>query len=342
MNMDVTPDNNAESDSKTKTEDVTPEPQSFKNTFIIGLAALIFGSIGTLGIQHFYPPKPTQSSVVKEPDHHWQEIQNQLQALNQSQQKITEQVLTQQHQIQALKQSTIHPVQPEVTQQALYYLDLAQMNAQWSHNINGSVSLLLAADQILANSAHPNVSNIRLAIHEDLQALEQIPTIDTLGLLTQLSTLEQKISSISLPANTIAPKPVSTEKTTTWRDNLQDNMQQLRGLISIHYQDSSWLEPFNPSYLALLRENIRMSIQQAKLAVVEQHQDLYDVALKSVDTSLYAGFNANTPSTQALLEEVHRLQKAKVAYTLPKLHSYPTLFTQYPSENTSSPAGDAS
>ena len=334
MSMDDVPNDNPKSSStpeEKKNADI-PKPRSLKNTFTIGLVALILGSVATLIIQHFYHPnnRPSPSPTIKS-DYHWQELKNQIQTLSQSQQKITSQVLLQQHQIQALKQTTLSQTKNEDIQKAMYYLDLAQINAQWSHNITATMHLLLAADQILANSQHPNLSNIRLAIREDLKTLEQIPPIDTIGLLSKLSTLDQKITQFSIQSNTVTPKSMQSSKTASWRDNLQDNMQQLRGLISIHYQDTTWLEPFNPDYLALLRENIRMNLQQAELAVVEQHQALYQLALSSIEKSLCTGFNPNNPKTQALLNEVHDLQKATVVYPIPKLHLYASLF-EYPSQ----------
>lgn len=333
MNMDETPSQHSEQ---------TPQPLSLKNTFIIGLVALIFGSLATITVQHFYPPSKLAPTNPKQSDSQWQDIQNQIQALHQSQQQTASQVSTQQHQIQSLLQNQSSQSKHEDIQKALYYLDLAQTNAQWSHNLNASTHLLQAADQILANSTHPNLSAIRQAIREDLKTLEQIPNIDTEGLLSKLSALDQKIEQYSIRSNALSIKPIQIKKESSWRDNIQENLQELRGLISIHYQDTTSLEPFNPDYLALLRENIRMNIQQAELAVVEQHQDLYNLALSSVAKNLSTGFNPNNPQTQSLLQEVQDLQKAIVAYPSPKLHAYSQLFADYPQElapsNTEEPS----
>lgn len=333
MSMDETPNQHS---------DQTPQPLSLKNTFLIGLVALIFGSLATLAVQHFYPPAKPVPTLPKQTDSHWQEIQNQIQALHQSQQQTASQVSTQQHQIQSLLQSQSSQSQHEDLQKAHYYLDLAQTNADWSHNLNASTHLLQAADQILANSTHPNLSAIRQAIRDDLKTLEQIPNIDTDGLLSKLSALDQKIEQYSIRSNALSSKPMQIRKESTWRDNIQDNLQELRGLISIHYQDTTSLEPFNPDYLALLRENIRMNIQQAELAVIEQHQDLYNLALSSVAKNLSTGFNPNNPKTQALLQEVQDLQKAIVAYPIPKLHAYSLLFANDPQEPASSNTEDPS
>lgn len=346
MSMDDEKPNNHSAPSSSEVEEKkpievtpTPQPLSLKNTFVIGFLAIIVGSLATLGVQYVSSSssKPV-TSVSTKSDTHWKDIQNQIQALHQSQQQTADQVSTQQHQIQSLLQNQTSKSQHQDIQKAQYYLDLAQINAEWSSNGNASTQLLLAADQILANSTHPNLSAIRQAIREDLQALEQIPTIDTKSLLAKLSALDQKIEQYSIRTQTLSAQTTQLNKESTWRDNLQNNMQQLRGLISIHYQDTTSLEPFNPDYLALLRENMRMNIQQAELAVIEQHQDLYNLALASVYKNLETGFNPNNPKTQALLQEVQALQKMMVAYQLPKLHSYAPLFADYAPANAEDPS----
>ena len=329
-NTEPTPSSLPETDTRKK---ISPSNQVLLSWGTLGMsilavvlssAALLFYQTLPTQIQH----SPTTANAQTPHNKDWQNIQNQVQQLDRMQQQLSTQIVTNQQQIQNLIQAQQYQSQDWEIQKARYYLDLAQVDATWSHDHHTTLSLLQHADQIMAHANPPNVQRIRQAIAEDITTLMQIPTVDTQGILAKLTAIHNKISQLSAQFYTpkeTRPNPPSASPS-TWRDNWESSLQQLRGLISIRYQEESALTPFSPEYISLLRENIRMNLQQAELGLIEQHPALYTQALQAAANSISFGFNPKNPQTQAILQSLQTLQKTPVAYPPPLLHPYAQLF----------------
>lgn len=341
MSMDDLP-NNIDKTSPSLTEEpiprVDPDPtpkcsRRYGGLCALTICAVVLGVLGTMTYQYLYP---TTQSVAPAFSSHgseaqpWEEMQAQIQELRESQKAMQQQTASHRQQIQHLLQESPAVLNQDLSiQQARYYLELAQINARWSNNIASTISLLRSADSILAQTNLLNTHTLRQAIAEDLTALEKIPTINTNEVVSKINTISQQIAQLStypVAVDTTQPQHQPPESP-SWRDNLYDNMQQLRGLITIQHHDEAWLPP-SPNTIALLRENIRMTLQQARLGLIEQHQSLFTSALQAASDSISASFDPSDPKTAAVIKDLQALQTTKVAYPMPTLHHYAQLIEQ--------------
>jgi uroporphyrin-3 C-methyltransferase len=324
-------DENANTDDHLTThadKNTVPEgkPPSSHWGKIVGVALLTI-SVSCLSVMLYrdWQTTPPMSTLDKSSQKVLEHIQNQIQALQQSQQQMTTQTQTSQQQIQQLLAQKPKQMQNLGTDTARYYLELAQMNAQWTHDLPTTLHLLELASQHLTQTDDSNSVAMRDSIEQDRHALQQIPVIDTALLLTKLNTLSQQVEQLSpriYPSSAISPMHSNSNSITSWRENLQDNLQQLRGLVSIRHQEDTDLPIFGPNYYGLLRENIRLNLQQAQMGIVAQNQSLYHFALQATSQNIRAGFNPVNPKTRTILQALQELQNAKVAYPSVTLHSY--------------------
>ena len=346
MSMDETPDNITHT-PPSLSEPQTQKPESksgsllsFGRIVAITVCASVLASLTTITYQHLYPTTQSPAPVITPQNSSnppWQTIQAQIQELRQSQRALNEQSATNQQQIQHLMQEQPSQTQDWGLEKARYYLELALINAQWSHNIASTTHLLQTADHILAQGNYPNLATIRHAIAQDLAELAEIPTINTTEILDKINNIRQQVEQLNIhpvAVRTDNPTRQATEPK-TWQDNVYDNMQQLRGLINIEHHDEGWLPP-RPNTIALLRDNIRMNLQQAQIGLIEQHQALFTSALQAASDSISASFDPNDPKTHALIQALQALKTTKVAYSFPPLHPYAQLFEQ--NEPNSEPA----
>ncbi len=276
------------------------------------------------------PTAATQSKTLP-----WETIQRQIQELSQTQQELVQNNQQNQLDIKHLLQ-----VQPALSQdwelqRARYYLELAQINAQISNNIPSVIRVLQAADEILAQSHHANLSSIRQGIAEDLKKLTAIPISDPNLILNKIKSLDLEIDELKAIhlANYLAKSSASTVKPQTWQEHLYLNLQKLNGLISIQHHDEDWL-PFGPNYIAVMRENIRMNLQQAQLGLIGHDQNLYTTALLAATANIKAMFDPNNSQTQTILRALQSLQTSPVAATIPRLQPYDQLFAATLPEQT--------
>ena len=322
-----------------------PEPQSVYSLSLGGIIAVtvcasVLASLVSITYQHLHPATRSPAPVIKPQNPSnlpYQAIQTQIQELHQSQQALNQQTANNQQQIQHLMQKQPSKTQDWDLEKARYYLELAQINAQWSHNIASTTHLLQTAEHILAQVNYPNLATIHNAITQDLAEIAVIPTINTTEILEKINSIRQQVEQLSIhPVAVTTDNPIrQATEPKTWQDNVYDNMQQLRGLINIEHHDETWLPP-RPNTIALLRENIRMNLQQAQLGLIEQNQALFTLALQAASDSISANFDPNTPKAHALIQDLQTLKTTKVAYSIPPLHPYAQLFEQ--SEPNSEPA----
>lgn len=287
--------------------------------------------VGSITAMVLSQRSPTPVAKASQSNPQFKILHNQITQLEQSQKQITSQIQSQQQQIQKLLQQQPSQTVDWDIQKARSYLELAQINAEWSQNRNATLSLLRQADVTLVHSNHPNTSGLRQAIAQDISALSQIPSVDIIGILAKLKAANHEVTQLQERPAIIQernPSPNTVQHTATWRDNLNESMQQLEGFIRIQHQDRAWMAPLSPEYLALLRENIRMNIQQAELGLIEQHTELYTAALNAAIKSICFGFQQDDPKTKALIQSLQALKQTVIAYPLPKLQPYPALFDQ--------------
>ena len=171
-----------------------PEPQSVYSLSLGGIIAVtvcasVLASLVSITYQHLHPATRSPAPVIKPQNPSnlpYQAIQTQIQELHQSQQALNQQTANNQQQIQHLMQKQPSKTQDWDLEKARYYLELAQINAQWSHNIASTTHLLQTAEHILAQVNYPNLATIHNAITQDLAEIAVIPTINTTEILEKI------------------------------------------------------------------------------------------------------------------------------------------------------------
>ena len=83
----------------------------------------------------------------------------------------------------------------------------------------------------------------------------------------------------------------------------------LKSLVVIHYNPDT-LEP-KPTlaYEAMLRATVRLNIQEAQWAILEQNNTVYHLALNQAINHLEHTFSSDSTRTQALIQQLEQLKK---------------------------------
>ena len=207
---------------------------------------------------------------------------------------------------------------------ARYYLELSSINAEWSDNPPTTLALLQAADALLATLHDPRVFPVREAIAQEITQWQAIAPQDITGLLIQLDAAQQAVNELNVktslslsPAGTTAvetPTPAST-----WRARLDATLNQLSHLVVIqHHQDAN--QPLlTPAYANLLRENIRLNLQEAQWAVIQHSPDVYQQSLRQAIQTMKRGFDLKNPVTQSLIQQLTVMQTIPLSKAKPPI-----------------------
>lgn len=204
---------------------------------------------------------------------------------------------------------------------ARYYLELAVINARWSDNSSTTLALLKQADALLANLHEPALLSIRQAIANNSAQINAAPIVDIAGLLAQLDAIQDVATTLEPknPFKRTADKtsPITTNTSSTWRDRMQTTLDQLKKLVIIRHNDEALLPMLTPAYESLMRETIRLNLQEAQLAVLQHNQDVYQLTLKQAINNITRTFDVNAAGVKALIKQLGDLQQ--VTLDTPKI-----------------------
>ncbi|WP_454782785.1 uroporphyrinogen-III C-methyltransferase [Legionella sp. WA2022007384] len=313
-----------------------------KNQYLIPILAFVVALVA-LGVAAYTVFKNHQL------EHQLSKTQNsfttQLQQLEQSQvqaeehtntrENKTEEIQTQwqakfenlSKQIQNAMQQKFYQNQDWLLLKARYYLELAQINAHWSNESDATIALLEQSDQLLKQLNDPKILNIRQAIAKDIAQIQALPTVDIAGLLSQLDAAQNSINDLSIPlpikGNTSSSEnstPPSNDSS-SWKVRLQGSLNALEKLVVIRRHDQG-IEPLvSPLFEALLKEKLRLNLQEAQWAVLNNEPFVYQLVLKQAINSLKMHFNENMPNTAALIKKLTELQQKNVTQKRPAMGS---------------------
>ncbi|HVT62330.1 MAG TPA: uroporphyrinogen-III C-methyltransferase [Legionellaceae bacterium] len=255
-----------------------------------------------------------------------QTIQSNLNQMAQTNHDLSQQVYTTQKTLQDFIHEQSRSTHDWQIKKARYYLELAQITADWTDDIPRIIALLKHADFILAGLSYLPVQNTRHAIAQDLLHLEQMPTIDRPGIFNQLQVVQQQIDTL-----TYMPAPKNTEAVTTssapntWQAYLRSSLQQLQSLIVIHHQDEALIAQLSPQFFLFLRETIHLNVQEAQIGLLEQRPLLYGAGLSAAIKNLNFVFHPTDPKGRAIIQTLTALQTLNVAPVKPLLSPYEKL-----------------
>lgn len=209
---------------------------------------------------------------------------------------------------------------------AHYYLELAQINAHWSNNSESTIALLEQADQLLKQFNEPAIFTIRQTIAKDIAQIQALPPVDIAGILSQLDAVQNSINDLSISLPGYENKPTIEESNpssnnSSWNTRLQESMNILGKLVVIRRHDQEIKPLLSPLLEEILKEKIRLNLQEAQWAVLNHDPLVYQLVLKQAIDTLKVNFNENTANTASIIKKLTELQQMSVTQKRPTLNS---------------------
>jgi uroporphyrin-III C-methyltransferase len=235
---------------------------------------------------------------------------------------------------------------------ARYYLQLAQINAHWSNEQQTTIALLQQADSLLLTIPDEHLFAVRQAIAKEIAQLKAIPQIDITGLLSQLVAAQDTISDLPVKQPfipTLASSEKNTEQKTSpaWKEKLQESMNVLAKLVVVRRNDENIQPMLSPLQQNLLRAGLRLHLQQAEWAILQNNTGVYQLSLARAIIEIKRNFDTNATATQALIKQLQALQQEKLSITKPVIDESLNLLNQWiesknfqTNDNTAPKAGD--
>ena len=190
------------------------------------------------------------------------------------------------------------------------------------NDVDTAVSLLKLADETLAKVNNSQSAAIRSAINQDLKQLHSVAGIDQNSVMQKLSQLANTVDELSVLDVNFDDDQNATKLSNSlsdWVENAEKSANSfLNHFIRIspkHGTDRK--ELLAPNQDIYLRENIRLRLQLAIMAVPRQQNELYKQSLEAVASWIRSYFDTNAEVTQSFLKSVDELSEVSIYVDVP-------------------------
>lgn len=217
--------------------------------------------------------------------------------------------------IQSSLQQHSNQTQDWILLSARYYLELAQINAHWSDDTKTTLALLQQATRSLATIHDQRVFAIRQAIAKEIAEVQATPTLDVVGLLSQLDTVQNDIAALPLKsmATLINHNPTATNttnpKTTDWQTRLKNSLSSLQALVIVRHHDENIVPLSTDMDASLLRERLRLNLQEAQWALLQTNDVIFQWSLGQAIKTIQHDFEPNAVITKTMVNTLRHLQQ---------------------------------
>jgi uncharacterized protein HemX len=209
----------------------------------------------------------------------------------------------------------------------------AAQQLQLAGNVKAAIIALEGADTRLQRLNKPQFTALRRAIAADLANLRAVPSIDEVGASARIEALVARHASWPLASAQVSEAAQAPRTGGRATDIGQELWAELKRLAQIRRIDGNEAVLLPPEQAYFLRENLRLRLLSARLALLSQDQTAFAADLHAVSTLLKRYFNTRDAGVAAALKEIERLSGLQIAQKLPGIDASLAALEAYKGEH---------
>jgi len=210
-------------------------------------------------------------------------------------------------------------------------LVIANNRLQLAHDVHSALAALRAADEQLKILASPKLLPVRRELAREISQLESLGKTDISGITLRLATMADNVDRLPLALDirqaegeqsqaTGKPQNVQVAAADTgWRQTARSLWDDILSLVRIRDNVTSLRPLLPPEQQYFLRENLRLTLSSAQLALLQGSIATYQQNLKSAQRLLKDYFDVNTQVVTAMENELGQLLSMKIVTELPDI-----------------------
>ncbi|MEO7390859.1 MAG: uroporphyrinogen-III C-methyltransferase [Ramlibacter sp.] len=205
-------------------------------------------------------------------------------------------------------------------------LRLAQQQGQLTGSVEPLLAELRSADKRLDRAAQPRLARVRAAIARDIDRIRAASVTDVPGLLVKLDELTRQVDDLPLanavasPAATVVGRKQAPQAPLRWWESmLEDVKSEARSLVRVSRVDEPEAVLLAPEQAFFLRENLKLKLLNARLAVLGRQTDSARADMAGAAAALRKYFDPAARKTQIAAGLLQQVQGQLRAVELPRI-----------------------
>jgi uroporphyrinogen III methyltransferase/synthase len=225
-------------------------------------------------------------------------------------------------------------------------LSSASQQLQLTGNTQLALFALQSADTRLAASDGAQVMAVRKAIAQDIDKLKSAPSTDLTGLAIKLDNAIDQVDSLPLSGEALIAHTVPHATTPAdsaqiaaatgeprwkvwWQQFSAGIAQQLTSLVQVRRIDNADAMLVTPDEGYFVRENLKLRLLSARLALLSRNQTMLKSDLHAADAALGRYFDNASKRTQTVRGLVNDVDAGSAAVEVPNLNTSLQAVNQY-------------
>lgn len=327
--------------AKPPVKKTTPAAKEKKGNAIAWVALILIIAVGAAGAFAYITIDKKINSVESASANAAQQSQQAASALSSSAQSSTQSLqkaldkLTAQHQtLEKQSSEKISLLQRQVSKskrqwlisEAEYVTSVANTRLYLVGDVATAIAGLEAADQRLKENGDPIVFPVREQIAREIASLKRVELPDVVGISSKLLILEESVSQMEITephAGKAQAPEIGGGDTSPIPENIQQTLQDawanFSKLVVVRRSDEPMAALMTPEQVELIRKNLALKIEAARLALIHKDEGLYAASLSITAEWLAAYFDANDAAVKAAIEEINTLKGVSITVELPDI-----------------------
>ncbi len=207
-----------------------------------------------------------------------------------------------------------------------YLLRIANQRLLLQRDVDTALVALRSADGRLRELADPHYLNVRKQIAAELEALEAVPDVDEEGISLSLRAWLERIDELPVAgthyqpaAHPVEPGAGQERTAANWKDLPALIWTSLSELFRIREHDKPIEPMLPPEREYFLRENLRLQLAAARLALLRADQAQYKQSLENARSWLAAHFASDSSLVSEFVARLAELAALDIRPDLPEL-----------------------
>jgi uroporphyrin-3 C-methyltransferase len=198
-----------------------------------------------------------------------------------------------------------------------YLLRLANQRLVMASDVRSAKALLMTADGIVKELDDASLHGLRAAISADLATLRGIPEVDVEGIWLRIQALVGQVDRLVLfELPEFKREAAVPGEDSGWRERMQQGVKaaldRLSSYIVIRRRETPYEAMLDPQWEGMVRQNLRMLLEQSRAALLSGNQTLYRESLANSQRWLGEFFSFNEGAVAAVDAELTDLLKLDI------------------------------
>ena len=203
-------------------------------------------------------------------------------------------------------------------------LFIASQQLQLAGNVKAALIALQNADGRLQRMDRPMLTPLRKAINQDIEKLKALPFVDTVGIALRLDNVMAAVDRLPLamelrPVEERSAEAPKDAPASTWQRFLREAWGEMKQLVRVQHLDRPELPLLAPQQVFFLRENLKMRLLGARLALLARDQASYKADLQAAREWLARYYDTRDKAVGTVQGTLANLYHGDIGIDLPDI-----------------------